>query len=406
MIFNSYSSMTYHIRHSLLGLGLCLMSAPFLGACGSDEPVAGAPDVRENSYDIKFAISVGSESATRTEADEEGSPAENRIDVNDLKILVFGEDETLFDVIYDNGYLTTSHNEVIAGPHLIADKYYYFSVSLNPAFYDKDKKFAIVALANWHGAVSDPRLARHFGDLKIGLDGVGELTISQLEDAVFDLNKDSQTEGKAIVSWIPGDGQWIPMFGSKFCSLEDYDSGIYNRFNPMSLDDIDLVRAFAKIEVINNDTSPDAPAISKIELMSRNVRGRFMQDFDFGSSTSQVPSISLPTADTYSTDAVLFNRQDDRYVAYMPELELQNHSDRRKAVRITLDLGGGKYDEKWLWLAPYADSRPVLTGPFSGVWQDIRRNHIYRYTITSLGFDFQIDCDAWRQGGRWHIDFE
>ena len=37
--------------------------------------------------------------------DDYGTPAESHIDLSDLKILIFDRDETLYDVVYDNGVL-------------------------------------------------------------------------------------------------------------------------------------------------------------------------------------------------------------------------------------------------------------------------------------------------------------
>lgn len=410
--------MTYKTRHDILRSVFGLAAGILLTACHSDEPVADTPASAESSFDIKFAIAVGSEASTRTAEDEvedeTGTAAENVIDTKDLKILVFDEKQTLYDVIYDNGMVLPSHSEspseLLAGPYLMPDNYYYFSVRLNPKSYNKSTKFAIVALANWEGTVSDPRLSRHFGQLEIGVGGIGKLTIGQLENALFTLNPDrnpgSNDASAPLVSWTPGDGRWIPMFGSRYRTLEKYNSNIYNKTNPMSLGRIDLVRAFAKIEVINKDTFDNSPKIKSISLTSRNVDGRLMQNFVYTDSTSHVTDVSIHTGSRFSENEILFHEDGHKYTVYVPELNLTGRDNARKAIRITLDAGNGSIEEKWLWLAPYGkDGRPMTEGPF-GEWEKLLRNHIYRYTINSLGFDFRIECERWKYGGKYHIDFE
>lgn len=396
--------MTIFNTHSIRLATVAFLAAGMLASCGRDD--SPSQPLPANSFDIKFAIAVGRESATRGVSEEDGTAAENNIDINDLKILVFDEDKVLHDVIYDCGIMKPSRNELLTGPYLMADKYYYFSVSLNPDYYSKDKKFAIVALANWNGVSDDPRLTRNFGDLSIGAESIGSLTIDDLKNALFSLNP-VEIDGNA--SWTPGEGRWIPMFGSNFCSLEKYDSGVYDRSNPMSLGDINLVRAFAKVEVINNDTTAHAPKIRKVEFAARNVRGRLMQDFDFNSSTSHVSSVSIPEECGLTNKRLLFNQQGNTYTAFLPELELYGISDRRKAICITLGLDDDTTEERWLWLAPYdnVSGRPLNDeSSFGDEWRDLRRNYIYRYVVNSLGFDFEISCEAWKYGGKYHIDFE
>lgn len=381
---------------------LGIMTGVILAACHSEEPSSGNAASDDGGFNIRFAIAVGPQSSTRSFTTESGTDAESTIDVNDLKILVFDKEQKLYDIIYDNGMtLESDNNELINGPYLIQGRLYYFNVNLKPGKYDENSEFAIVALANWNGSDSeDNRLTRDDSNPQIGTAGIGTLSIADLQTSLFSLNPDN-TE-----SWIPGNGKWIPMFGSKYCSLEGYSSGAYDKSNPMSLGDIDMVRAFAKIEVINNDTSADAPEISKMELCSRNTVGRLMQDFDFESATSQVPAVSLPENPVYSAAPVLFHKDENKYVAYVPELEFTNTSNSRRAIKVTVDLGNGMSDEKWIWFAPYGkDGRPVLTDDM-GDWDDIKRNHIYRYEINSLGFEFRISCSRWKFGDKVHINLD
>lgn len=399
--------MTYISRNCIHRVGLLLLAGALLSACRSEEPVASAPALPDNGFDIKFAVAVGSSDTTRGVLEEAGTDEENIIDLDDFKILIFDENQVLFDVIYDDGHVYPVHSDLVAGPYLLDGKYYYFNVRLDKKHYNHDSKFAIVALANWNGIVSDPRLTRDFNNLEIGIDGIGKLTIDQLKSALFSLNPENGDSNVPCVSWTPGEGRWIPMFGSKYCTLQNYDSDLYDRTNPMSLGDVNLVRAFAKIEVINNDTAPEAPSIRCVSLENRNINGRLMQDFDFTSSTSHVSDISLPSAGEYTEKSLLFHQKDNKYVAYVPEFQLTGFDSRRKAIKITVGLADGLTDEKWLWLAPYdASGRPVTSGTFPDEWKDIRRNYIYRYVINSLGFDFKISCEAWRYGGKYHIDFQ
>lgn len=402
--------MTYRTRIIKLGTCLGLLAVAMLAACRSEEPAPAAATPADNRFDIKFAIAIGSPIPTRSLDVETGTAPENVIDTKDLKILVFDKNGTLYDVIYDHGAVLPAHSELLAGPYLMPEGYYYFSVSLKP---DYAREFALVVLANWEGVESDTRLTRHFSDLKVGVEGIGTLKIEQLKNALFTLNPDSGNPDAPTVSWTPGDGQWIPMFGSKYCTLEGYDSAIHNRYNPKSLGDINLVRAFAKIEVINNDTVPEAPTVTSVALAKRNIDGRLMQDFNFKSETGtgQVQDISVHTGSRFSDSDILFHQNGNTFTAYVPELALTGHDDRRKAIRVTIRHSDDEEttEDKWLWLAPYSKDtgRPLTdSSAYPDEWKDIRRNYIYRYTITSLGFDFEISCEAWKYGGKYHIDFE
>lgn len=396
--------MTHSITWGMFRTVMVMMAIALLAACHSEEPPSGNSASDDGGFYIRFAIAVGPQSATRSFATDNGTDAENAIDVNDLKILVFDKDEKLYDVIYDDGMTIDSEsNDLINGPYLIQGRLYYFNVSLKPGKYNDNSEFAIVALANWKGLGSDSNeFTSDFNNLQIGTAEIGTLTIQDLKSALFTLNP-----GNAE-SWTPGNGSWVPMFGSKHCSLSGYSSGAYDKSNPMSLcddGDIDMVRAFAKIEVINNDTSANAPEITKVELCSRNTQGRLMHEFDFKFQTSQVSSVSLPDDPKYSSSPIQFRRDGNKYTAYLPEMEFID-TDRRKAICITVDLGNGTYDEKWIWFAPYINNgRPLLTGDM-GDWNDIKRNHIYRYEINSLGFEFQISCSQWIFGDKIHINLD
>lgn len=388
-----------HISRTLLTLLAASLLVELTACTQSDEPDPGTSD--RGDMEVSIRISAASVSNARAFSEEYGTIDEMHLNLGDLKILLFDENQVLYDVFYDcGGVVSVRNSETHLEPLGLGT--YVLRVKLSGENYSRASKFAIVALANWQGFEStSSALSTNLNGLALDKTAIGTLTISDLKEAIFSLN------AKASDAWMPGNGNWIPMFGSLHGSLEAYDIDIFNAANPMPLGTINLVRAFSKIEVINNDLSDFAPQIVGMDLMRRTTSGRLMQDFNFGGATDQVTHATMPAAPGLTSDVIPFHREGNVYTIYVPEMEFTTNPNERRAIRLTLDLQG-QTEEKWIYFAPY-DSKglPVLQAEYAdNEWNAILRNHIYRYTINSLAFEFLVSVKKWIFGGKVHIQFE
>lgn len=368
-------------------------SAMVTGCSESNEPISSEA---ADEIAVSFRLAAGAAGISRA-VDDFGTPAESHIDLDNLKILVFDRSETLSDILYDNGEMAPSTSLIPTG-----DGEYVLRTSLDPQRYDLSSEFAIVTLANWQTKPGNAGLQTDLKGHALDRTEIGTLTISDLRNMDFTLN--SNNGDSQPISWRPGDGSWIPMFGSRYVTLKGYDKSRFGEANPMPLPDVNLVRAVTKIEIINRDVM-NGPDIASIELSHRNQKGWLMQDFTFNGATSNVSLPTLRDNAQYTDKRLTFHRDGETFTAYIPEMELENAGSRR-AICVNLNMNGVA-NQKWIYLAPYASNgNPILEGSFSSDWDSIKRNYFYQYTINSLAFEFRIDVDPWKWGDKVHIELE
>ncbi|MBD5303113.1 MAG: hypothetical protein HDS16_09005 [Bacteroides sp.] len=366
-----------------------------IGLCSCSD--SNMPEVENFTEDISVSIKLRAYPRESARAvDESGTALESAIDLENLKILIFDENETLYDVLYDNGKMPSGANLTCTFPGE-----YQLTTSLSPSRYNASSEFAIVVLANWETG-SDNRFETDLKGHPIDTTEIGSLTISDLKEMDFVINPNNND--KDTYSWIPSEGSLIPMFGSRYTSLRGYDHSIFNESNPMPVPEIKLVRAVTKIEIENLDTDAGRE-ITGIELVHRNRKGWLMQDYSFQGWTDNVTSLTSRGNEQFTTLPLRFNQTGNVYTAYIPEMKF-NDVNSRQAIRVEMNLNGVTF-HKWIYLAPYgADSRPILSDNYDSDWNAIKRNYIYRYLITSLGFEFIISVEPWKFGGKVHIDLE
>lgn len=359
-------------RHiSLLAAAIALMATSFLSACDtSHEPTQTPPNKSPETFDdinISFTISAG-DMPTRSIAEAFGTVFENRVDTDDFRVLLFDEEGTLFDIFYLDG--STSDHATLEP---LGYGSWILRAHLDPMRYNSSSRFAVIALANW---------SQHSKNVVLDFT-IGRTTVDDLRSAIFGLNP----EGTA--AWQCDANHSIPMFGSRFASLEGYSTTLYSESNPMDIGDIDLVRAFAKIEVVDESPAQSAK-IESIELTRRYTEGRMMQDFLFTGATGQVSAPTIPVPAGYTEQPLKLAQSGKTYSVYVPEFELST-LEQRKALKVNLDINGFK-ETRWIYLAPYgADGGPLLTTPLADEWKALLRNHIYRFSIRTLNADPEMD---------------
>ena len=384
-----------HILRSLFTLP-ALLIVSVLTSCGN-EPEPAVPAIDTDDITVSFRLSAGNAAATRA-SEEYGTVEESYIDLNNLKILIFDKNQKLKQVLYDDGLMPPNTSLTPFGQGM-----YILKTKLDPQLYSLTSEFAILALANWRSLESDTKLISDWKGHTLNAQEVGILTISDLRDITFTLNP--IVEGDQPDSWMPGNGKWIPMFGSRYTSLKGYDASKFNSDNPMPIPDVQLLRAFSKIEVENLDTGDNSPTIDNITLSHRNIGGRLMQDFNFNGYTANVVAPTIPADVVHTERHIPFHKVGNRYSIYLPEMTLADAASRQ-AICVNIDMNGVKH-QKWIYLAPYnSNGEPVLQGPFDSDWDAVKRNYIYRYTINSLAFEFLVDVKPWIFGGKVHIPLE
>lgn len=384
------------IRLPLLAALSLMMS--LLSACSDhkDLPETTSPDTIYVSFCLYASGSGGSRAV-----DYDGTPEESYVDLENFKILIFDKDKKLKDVFYDNGDVPSNvtFKEVV-------DNEFTVNVSLPTDKYNTDSEFAIVALANWRSDPSDPKLTTDWKGHKLDKSEIGVLTITDLEEMTFSINP--VVEGEQPDSWVPDPDncKGIPMFGARYVKLKGYDPTVFSEGNPMMFPDISMVRALSKLEVINLDIAANRPSIESIHLTHRNCSGNLMQTWDFITTTNNVSAPTIRQNPEYSNTPIPFHREGDRFSIYVPEMEFGEEIEKRKAICINLDMYGESH-QKWIYLSPYGDDgNPVLQSYFSGDWAWIKRNHMYRFSINSLAFEFLIDADSWIFGWNQHIQLK
>ena len=394
----------FSYRHILCCLAVvsAIFLLPVLSGCGliSDSDQPDCPSAVSDDITVSFRIVAGNPASTRAE-EEYGSFDESYIDLNNLKVLIFDEEQTLYQVLYDNGTPAegTSLTSVGLGMYVLKTK-------LDPERYSMASKFFIVVMANWQSS-DDARLVADWGGIKLDESEISRLKIEDLKGMTFTLNPNVAYGSPQPESWMPGEGTgWIPMFGSRYTSLDGYDATKYNSGSPMPLPDVQLVRGMSKIEIENKDLGDHSPVIEKITLVLRNQRGRLMQDHDFRRPTGNVTSPTVSPFDPSITDVELpFHQDGNKYSVFLPEMVYAN-ADARRMICVHLSMNGEKH-QKWIYLAPYgSDGNPILNGAFDSDWDSLKRNYIYRYVINSLAFELLIDVEPWIFGGKVHIDLE
>lgn len=362
-----------HIFRNLAWLPALLMVLT-LASCGNgsdpEDPSVDTGPVQD--YAVSIRISAGAQPSTRALPEEFGSIIENTIDLQKLKILVFDENRILKDIWFEDG--TPADNitmtEIGLGDYVLSGK-------LDDTRYNTASRFSIAALVNWRPLQESEPLELEIGTTRY----------SDLADMAFILNPDETKE-----SWCPTDDSLIPMYGVLYTALTGYSTSIYNEGNPMDLGTINVLRAVAKIEIVDVASNSDVQ-VKSITLTRRNCRGYLTPLlFDY-QNTHQVVAPNIPgnggsgiaMSPVVSDSPLLFRKRGNVYEAYVPEMALGSTLPSRTLIDVNIDCLGFE-ETRYIALAPYNnEGQPFFqdTG-LSSEWKALLRNHIYRFTLASI----------------------
>ena len=328
-----------------------VLAALLLGACNSimdDEVCADQPSDTTTPVQIGFTLTTGDVSSRAiTEGEDPGSERENYIDIanNNFRILLFNTDNKYLTALKVNRITQTGNDGTT----------YYVEGELDEAYTD----FKLVVLANW-GMYAD--------------NWTSETTIADVCETTYSYAIDFDI-----------DDDLIPMYG-----VQTYND-VELRANLMTqlTDEIDLLRAMAKIEVT---CSAEDITLTGATLHHYNTSGHcapanVYSDTadDWGWSDNDVcnHTVHIP-ADVSSADNLPFTPTDEGYIVYVPEFD-NTDVTRQSYISVSLqhsdDNAPVNLDNTNIYFCEYNTE----TGePTDNTDFDIVRNHWYKYDITHV----------------------
>ncbi len=357
--------------------------------------------------------------------DQSGTPAENFINTADCQFLLFDADRKLLRPIFpevtateNTEYTLYSVKATITDP--------YFENAVKEAGDDGNVKFYIMVIANTH--------SENFNGQYLSY-SPGVTTISDLaaQGKTFDLPP-RRDQWNNISIWQPStnisDKKFIPMSG-----IQEFDvraSLLKTTSDDAPLDlsttgtdkDIYMLRAMAKIEVVDKIDMPDVydpdlqrTVVEKVELVGFYTKGNILPSVGQEGQwpnyvTKQVTGPTVPELGYY-TNPVAYSQEyasnnDDNnilmffedkiasrehhngypvYSAYVTEYDRTSVGNLVKPYIVVTVVNSGDDVSyfKELKLDKYEDGAPVGTGI-----EALLRNHIYRYEITGVASDINM----------------
>ena len=424
---NLYKSISFLLMALMLPLCGCINDDSL---CGGDEE-----DKDSEGIAIEFALttSLPAKGGTRaliapTGTPENGSLAENYLDLDNLTFLLFDDKQELLQVISPYVEPEDRNSYIRYRVTAFISDYYFLHATT------EQLTFTIVVLGNYQdlsperfGFAKGMKLADLFDQSKVG---------------TFAMPIRNNWDNSWIPSIVPGEnGQqrgFIPMAGMQTFTVDVSDLQKSNSGNPLVIStdengkDINMLRALAKIEIVDkigfiNGTQPDIENrswIEKAELIGHSTRGSIFPALAQWNQpgnpfeTQYVQSVSIPSDNTYigaqptndfSTDNAAANanffldaaasalRENDNcrvLSCYLTEYDPANRGTAYPMwMRLTVHGPGTANGSSTLYRlepAPYVDNAPGNLLP-------ILRNNIYRYEITGIGteLDLTLIVDDW-----------
>lgn len=410
-----------HKRKLFMSMCIAAISAMLLPACIKDDsPIDDTPE-KLNSVTVEFSIVTRSAQRTTRAVNipdqtQVGTLAENYLDLDNLTFLFFDNARNL---------LQQAHPEVEAIDGTNYVKYSVKAELTHPYFTEASARtltFQVLVLGNY--SLLEPQDFVFTPGTK--LDALFE------SDAVATFAMPIRNNW--LNTWIPsinagGDngqqkGQ-IPMSGLQTYTINVTDllastpDAPLNLTSPDGSKDINMLRALAKIEIIdkvnlNEDgTASENYALEKAELMGYMSRGSIVPSLSQWQSngTYETQYCKAPSVSVNSTfmSAGYVNQglnvaNEDHVLNFFNDVEAQNaRADKCQVFScyltdyktvasaqypIWIRLTGQQTETESvlyrLELAPYTDGRP-------GAIMDIVRNNIYRYEITSISRDIEVN---------------
>ena len=344
-----------------------VLAALLLGACNSimdDEVCADQPSDTTTPVQIGFTLTTGDVSSRVTEEPEAGTGRENYIDIanNNFRILLFKTDNTYLTALKVNRITQTGNDGTT----------YYVEGELDKAYTD----FKLVVLANWETYADN---------------WTSETTIADVCEATYSYSSSFNI-----------DNDLIPMYGVQTYSDVEFRADLLTQLT----DEIDLLRAMAKIEV--TCSAPDIE-LTDVTLHNYNTSGMCAPKkiynntaaWDVDTETNCSHEIHLPVGITPNEKSLPFKKVDESYIIYVPEFD--NTDVTKSFISVSLERNSTPVvlENPYIFFGEYNDGTLKDNTDF-----DIVRNHYYKYTIANVddGIKLQLEVMPWEHE-EWTVEW-
>lgn len=377
-----HTTITTHILAWLLALAGSLMA----GACSSaaDEPERSADTPGEPVGTLSLYLNMGDSfsasrsGASRTPSDgpyDPGSGYENYIDVSDIRLYAFNGTTSTAGVTTNTLYEEIT--DLTLHPLYDADgeirRYYYISFPVTEEFkkHFETTDLKLVLLANWHGTYPSPT------------DGSTIEDLVKSTEAVMDYTTMTPT--------VTADNR-IPLFGVK--NFQNVTSGMTSG-SVKWLDDINLLRALAKVEVYDD---PESPVFIESAYITRYVTKLYKaplgvdDESDYKTdhyASDYGPAPSIPTEPDNNHERLeklemkpLPTATPDgprHFVIYIPEYKNIGRTSDNERIRIEIHYEGLS-DAKYVDFK-YYNATSYIPADKVGEYFNINRNYWYQFSI-------------------------
>lgn len=322
-------------------LFLCWGIGFFCGCSRNENPgmASGSGDTQ-----VSFVLSL-SNAGTPSRAtwenpydSQEGSGYENRIDPDDVQVMLFNATSGQYVATVDILSYTSLENE--------AEEYRFVGSVTAEGSELTSGEYKLMVFANC-GTITDT------SDL-----GIGSLSFN------YDAEK------------VKGESQLIPMWGVITPTLT------LEKGKQQDLGTIDLLRAMAKIEIDLASAISGTHTITEATLNKYNTQGYCLpKDYAAVKNTKELEQETGNNKDTFNpyidaqvSSDLAFSYSEDGKTAWLYIPEYDNGTDAA-TISITLSDGSNNTTTGKLEFKDYAN------GTATGDAHDIVRNHIYRYTV-------------------------
>lgn len=358
---------------------LMMAAAALLCGCSDDDAPSPVTDGGDEADIVLTLCTYKSESGVTSRAGghdtEAASANENRIDIDggDYRVLIFGKDGRLLERFIPTGF--TSVNTTDYSSYLVSGRITQTNFMGNA---DGSYEFQIMVLANWEslGGIGCYEKFEFIPGRTFIADVVAEArrTCWQLSSAA---------------GWRPfeGDFKGIPMFGLGSIKVTAAQIATSSPESPLNVGQIPMLRAMAKIEIIDNIAAADGgarPEITAVGFSNHLLDGTFLPDLtanpDWADGAIQVVSPTEPAEASKATAPLSFfnagknTKNNVVFAAYVAEQDL---TKLRASVSVRVKADGAEADHT-MQLAEYQNGKP------SKLLESLLRNHIYRFEIVSV----------------------
>lgn len=349
-----------------------------------DDPANGKTEVT-----LRFLVATRNTSplsrADDCNDEAQASIAENYLNLQDIQFLIFNADRQLLATFFPD---VRNAND--------AYSQYAVTATLKLPYFDKaveanstSIQFYIMVVAN----------SKNLGGRSIAAN-VGTTVDDILsENVIFNSPANLATN----IGWNPdyNANRYIPMAGMQSFTVSADQLIASTAENPLQLNDINMLRAVAKIEVIDNINAARDTRISGAALNGFFTTGTVLPSANQwpGYVTADVTLPTLPADAVYDTDTPLLLVKDEYamslradgaivYSAYITEYSYETAAQHEPMVTVTLQPNdeGEKSYKRPFYLAKYNQG-----SQYADPVTELLRNHIYRYEVTDLSVDNTLE---------------